>query len=65
MAATSDGPEPVPLLVGGNLTGPAVLFCVSTLVAAVLGHEVFGVKLWIAKWSVVMFVVLAAVTVFL
>jgi len=52
-----------PLLAGNNLIGLAVLFLVLALVAAVLGARgIAGLSMSIAKWLVVIFVVLAVVT---
>ncbi|PSP93325.1 hypothetical protein BRC78_02165 [Halobacteriales archaeon QH_8_68_33] len=56
----------VPLQFGGDLLGLAVLFLVLALVAAVLGARgVAGLSMDIAKWLVIIFVVLAVVTFFL
>ncbi|MFC6770232.1 DUF1328 family protein [Halorubrum pallidum] len=53
----------VPLQFGGDLIGLAVLFLVLALVAAVLGASgVAGMSMAIAKWLVIIFVVLAIVT---
>nr|WP_321163926.1 DUF1328 family protein [Halorubrum lacusprofundi] len=52
-----------PLQFGGDLIGLAVLFLVLALVAAVLGASgVAGISMSIAKWLVIIFVVLAVVT---
>jgi uncharacterized membrane protein YtjA (UPF0391 family) len=54
---------PTPLQAGGDLIGLAVLFLVLALVAAVLGAQgVAGLSMSIAKWLVIIFVVLAVVT---
>ncbi|PSQ02992.1 hypothetical protein BRC95_09980 [Halobacteriales archaeon QS_5_68_33] len=56
----------VPLQLGGDLLGLAVLFLILALVAAVLGARgVAGLSMDIAKWLVIIFVVLAVVTFFL
>ncbi|MDS0222433.1 DUF1328 domain-containing protein [Haloarcula sp. S1AR25-5A] len=48
---------------GGNLVELAVLFLILALVAAVLGARgVAGISMDIAKWLVIIFVVLAVVT---
>ena len=53
----------VPLQFGDSLIGLAVLFLVLALVAAVLGARgVAGLSMDIAKWLVIIFVVLAVVT---
>ena len=52
-----------PLQFGGDLIGLAVLFLVLALVAAVLGARgIAGLSMSIAKWLVIIFVVLAVVT---
>jgi uncharacterized membrane protein YtjA (UPF0391 family) len=55
---------PTPLLAGGSgLIELAVLFLVLALVSAVLGARgVAGMSMSIAKWLVIIFVVLAVVT---
>jgi uncharacterized membrane protein YtjA (UPF0391 family) len=56
----------VPLQFGGDLIGLAILFLVLALIAAVLGAgEIAGLSMDIAKWLVIIFVVLAVVTFFL
>jgi len=51
---------------GGDLIGLAVLFLVLAIVAAVLGAgEIAGLSMDIAKWLVIIFVILAVVTFFL
>ena len=56
----------VPLQLGGDLIGLAVAFLVLALVAALLGASgVAGVSMDIAKWLVIIFVVLAILTYFL
>jgi uncharacterized membrane protein YtjA (UPF0391 family) len=53
----------VPLQFGGDLIGLAILFLVLAVVAAVLGASgVAGMSMSIAKWLVIIFVVLAVVT---
>lgn len=53
----------VPLQFGGDLIGLAVLFLVLAVVAAVLGASgVAGMSMSIAKWLVIIFVVLAVVS---
>lgn len=55
-----------PLQFGGDLIGLAILFLVLALVAAVLGARgIAGLSMDIAKWLVIIFVVLAIVTFFL
>lgn len=55
----------VPLQFGGDLIGLAILFLVLALVAAVVGASgVAGISMDIAKWLVIIFVVLAVVTFF-
>lgn len=55
--------ELAPLQFGGDLIGLAILFLVLALVAAVLGASgVAGVSMSIAKWLVIIFVVLAVLT---
>ena len=52
-----------PLQAGGDLIGLAVVFLVLALVAAVLGARgIAGLSMSIAKWLVIIFVVLAVVT---
>jgi uncharacterized membrane protein YtjA (UPF0391 family) len=52
--------QQVPLQFGGDLIGLAILFLVLALVAAVLGASgVAGISMSIAKWLVIIFVVLA------
>lgn len=53
----------VPLQFGGDLIGLAIAFLVLAVVAAVLGASgVAGLSMSIAKWLVIIFVVLAVVT---
>jgi uncharacterized membrane protein YtjA (UPF0391 family) len=53
----------VPLQFGGDLIGLAILFLILAIVAAVLGAGgVAGLSMDIAKWLVIIFVVLAVVT---
>jgi uncharacterized membrane protein YtjA (UPF0391 family) len=52
-----------PLQTGGNFIELAVLFLILALVAAVLGARgVAGISMDIAKWLVIIFVVLAVVS---
>lgn len=56
----------LPLQTGGGLIELAVLFLVLAVVAAVLGAGgIAGLSMDIAKWFVIIFVVLAVVTFFL
>jgi uncharacterized membrane protein YtjA (UPF0391 family) len=53
----------VPLQFGGDLIGLAILFLILAVIAAVVGASgVAGVSMSIAKWLVIIFVVLAIVT---
>jgi len=53
----------VPLLLGGDLIGLAVLFLVLAVVAAVVGASgVAGLSMDIAKWLIIIFVVLAIIS---
>lgn len=55
--------QPVPLQFGGDLIGLAVLFLILAVVAAVLGARgIAGLSMDIAKWLVIIFVVLAIIT---
>ncbi|WP_254274477.1 DUF1328 domain-containing protein [Haloarcula marina] len=55
--------QAVPLQLGGNFLELAVLFLILAIVAAVLGARgVAGLSMDIAKWLVIIFVVLAIVT---
>jgi uncharacterized membrane protein YtjA (UPF0391 family) len=55
--------QAVPLQFGGGFIELAVLFLILALVAAVLGARgVAGVSMDIAKWLVIIFIVLAIVT---
>lgn len=61
--AIQSGVMATPLQFGGDLIGLAILFLVLALVAAVLGASgVAGISMSIAKWLVIIFVVLAVVT---
>lgn len=63
---TTQAVEFLPLQFGGDLIGLAILFLVLALVAAVLGARgIAGLSMDIAKWLVIIFVVLAVVTFFL
>ena len=58
--------QTVPLQFGDGFIGLAVLFLILALVAAVLGARgVAGLSMEIAKWLIIIFVVLALVTFFL
>lgn len=51
-----------PVQLGGDLIGLAILFLILALVAAVLGARgIAGLSMVIAKWLVIIFVVLAIV----
>lgn len=53
----------VPLQLGGGFIELAILFLILALVAGVLGaSKVAGLSMRIAKWLVIIFVVLAVVT---
>ena len=53
----------VPLQLGGDLIGLAIAFLVLAVIAAVVGASgVAGLSMDIAKWLVIIFVVLAVVT---
>ena len=53
----------VPLQFGGDLIGLAIAFLVLAVIAAVVGASgVAGVSMDIAKWLVIIFVILAVVT---
>lgn len=53
----------VPLQFGDGLIGLAILFLVLAVVAAIVGASgVAGISMDIAKWLVIIFVVLAVVT---
>ncbi len=55
--------QPLSLHGGSDLIGLAVLFLILALVAAVLGARgVAGLSMDIAKWLVIIFVVLAIIT---
>lgn len=55
--------QAVPLQFGGDLIELAVLFLILALVAAVFGARgIAGLSIGIAKWLVIIFVVLAIVT---
>lgn len=58
-----EGAALVPLQFGGDLIGLAILFLILAVVAAVLGASgVAGMSMSIAKWLVIIFVILAVVT---
>jgi uncharacterized membrane protein YtjA (UPF0391 family) len=53
----------VPLQLGGDFIELAVLFLILAIVAAVLGARgVAGVSMNLAKWFIIIFIVLAIVT---
>lgn len=55
--------QTLPLQFGGDLIGLAILFLILAVVAAVLGAgNIAGLSMDIAKWLVIIFVVLAIVT---
>ena len=59
-------PHTLPLQFGGGLIELAVLFFVLAVVAAVFGARgVAGLSMEIAKWLVIIFIVLAVVSVIL
>lgn len=56
----------LPLQMGGDLIELAILFLVLAIIAAVVGASgVAGISMDIAKWLIIIFVVLAIVTFFL
>jgi len=58
-----NGLAAVPLQFGGDLIGLAILFLILAVIAAVVGASgVAGVSMSIAKWLVIIFVVLAIIT---
>jgi len=62
LASALGGPT-TPLLAGGGLVELAVLFLVLAVVAAVFGARgIAGLSMDIAKWLVIIFVVLAVVS---
>lgn len=55
-----DGAALVPLQFGGDLIGLAILFLIIAVIAAVAGASgVAGLSMDIAKWIIILFVVLA------
>lgn len=55
--------QAIPLQFGSGFIGLAVLFLILAIVAAVLGASgVAGVSMGIAKWLVIIFVILAIVS---
>lgn len=55
--------QTLPMQFGGDLIGLAILFLVLALVAGVLGSRgIAGLSMDIAKWLVIIFVVLAIIT---
>lgn len=58
-----DGIAFTPLQLGGDLIGLAILFLVLAVIAAVVGASgIAGISMSIAKWLVIIFVVLAVIT---
>lgn len=58
-----DGIAFAPLQLGGDLVGLAILFLVLAVIAAVVGASgIAGISMSIAKWLVIIFVVLAVIT---
>ncbi|MEF8783379.1 MAG: DUF1328 family protein [Haloarculaceae archaeon] len=58
--------QPLPLQIGGNLIELAVLFLLLAVVSAILGARgIAGVSMKVAKWLVIIFIVLAIVSVVL
>ena len=58
-----DGAALAPLQFGGDLIGLAIVFLVLAIVAAIAGASgVAGLSMTIAKWLVIIFVVLAVVS---
>lgn len=54
---------PIPLQAGGNLIELAILFLILAIIATVAGARgIAGLSMDIAKWLVVIFVVLAILT---
>ncbi|MFT4949461.1 MAG: uncharacterized membrane protein YtjA (UPF0391 family) [Natronomonas sp.] len=63
LSASAVAPHTLPLQFGGGLIELAILFLVLALVAAVLGARgVAGLSMDIAKWLVIIFVVLAIIS---
>jgi uncharacterized membrane protein YtjA (UPF0391 family) len=61
--AIHNGAMAVPLQFGGDLIELAILFLVLALIAAVAGARgVAGLSMSIAKWLVIIFIVLAVIT---
>lgn len=64
--AVLNGLPSVPLQFGGDLIGLAILFLILAIIAAVAGASgVAGLSMSIAKWLIIIFVVLAVLTFFL
>lgn len=62
-AVVSTPVQAVPLLGGGGFIELAILFLILAVVAAVLGaKEIAGFSITIAKWLVIIFVVLAIIS---
>jgi uncharacterized membrane protein YtjA (UPF0391 family) len=53
----------IPLQFGGDLVGLAILFLVLAIIAGIAGaNGIAGLSMDIAKWLVIIFIVLAVVT---
>lgn len=62
-AATNALVEPLPLVGGGGFIELAILFIVLAIIAAIVGARgIAGVSMTIAKWMVIIFIVLAIVS---
>lgn len=58
--------DSVPLQFTGNFLGLAVVFFVLAIVAALLGaRDIAGVSMEVAKWLVIIFVILAIISLLL
>lgn len=58
--------QALPIQFGGDLIGLAILFLILAVVALVLGMgEIAGLSMTIAKWLVIIFIVLAVISFFL
>lgn len=59
----ANGAAVVPMQFGGDLIGLAILFLILAVIAAVVGASgVAGLSMNIAKWLVIIFIVLAIVS---
>ena len=66
LAASVPAASSVPVQLSGEFLEWAILFFVLAIVAAVLGAgEVAGLSMAIAKWLVIIFIVLAVITLLL